>query len=167
MEIGLSIGSNQGDRIANLRLCRDRLSAFERLALVAQSPVYESEPVDVDSEYQAMSFLNAVLIIETDLDVMMLAGIFHSMENSMGRMKTNRRNEPRVIDIDIIYAGKIVMADDKLVIPHPRWTARRFVVQPLADVRPDVVIAPEKRSVREILSALPREPWVTLFTREW
>jgi len=166
MEIGLSLGSNLGDRLKNLKQARESLSAIKHLALIDCSSVYETEPVDVLPEYAGMPFLNAVLIVDTDVHVELFLDGFLSIEKEMGRRRDNR-NAPRPMDIDIIYAGNTVVKNTVLEIPHPRWSRRRFVVQPLVEIRPDLRIPGEKRTVREVLLTLPEEPKVVLFTSQW
>jgi 2-amino-4-hydroxy-6-hydroxymethyldihydropteridine diphosphokinase len=167
MEIGLSLGSNLGDRLGHLRSARDRLLQWPGVERVAQSPVYETEPVDVAPRYADRLFLNAVLIIRGDADPEVLNARCREIEAAMGRVRTGDRNAPRPIDIDIIYAGPARAESATLTLPHPRWTARRFVVQPLADVRPDLRLPPGTRTVAEVLSSLPARPEVVLFERVW
>jgi len=83
----------------------------------------------------------------------------------MGRIRTEDRNAPRVIDIDILYAGSVKRTDGNLDLPHPRWAQRRFVVQPLADVRPFLRLPGETRTVSDILKTLP-PTCITLFRAE-
>ena len=83
------------------------------------------------------------------------------------RQRTAERNEPRKIDIDLIYAGGESIHTDTLTLPHPRWKERRFVLQPLADIRPDLQIPPETRTVSEMLVSLPALPGVTRLAEKW
>ena len=167
MEIGLSFGSNHGDRLRNLREGRSRVAALAGVRVAAASPVYETEPVDVAEEFRGRSFLNAVLIAECAGDLRSFSSAIHAIEDAMGRVRGPDRNAPRVIDIDIIYAGNEHHCETTLTVPHPRWKERRFVLQPLADVRPDLVIPGELRSVRAVLASLPDTPAARLFCREW
>lgn len=167
MEFGLSLGSNLGDRLANLRRARDEVLAIPGVHLRAQSRVYETEPVDVDPDDRDKSFLNAVLSVETDLAPEDLAPLLHEVESRMGRRRESNRNAPRVIDLDIIYAGMRTIRSPTLCVPHPRWAERKFVVQPLSDVSPDFIAPGETRTVREILRFLPDSPRVALFAADW
>jgi 2-amino-4-hydroxy-6-hydroxymethyldihydropteridine diphosphokinase len=159
MEIGLSIGSNLGDRAANLHAIRSALAAAD-IEITAQSPIYETEPVNVPAEFADKPFLNAVIIVESDSSPAELAARFRAIEQDLGRTRTPDRNMPRPADIDIIYAGQLQLDAPGLVIPHPRWRERRFVVRPLADIRPDLVLPGETRTVAEILLSLPETPKV-------
>ena len=79
----------------------------------------------------------------------------HKIEADMGRVRGEDRNAPRTIDIDILYAGNITRSDGILDLPHPKWAHRRFVLQPLADVRPFLHLPGESRVISDILKALP------------
>jgi len=167
MEFGLSLGSNLGDRLANLRRASDEIASLPGLEIVAQSAVYETEPVDVSAALRDLDFLNAALAVVSDMDPSGLAKELHSIEDRMGRVRTSDRNAPREIDIDIIYAGDLVLHGDELTVPHPRWNERRFVVQPLCDIRPDLELPESGHTVREILLSLPEKPNVVVYTRDW
>ena len=162
MEFALSIGSNLGDRAANLYAIRSELAAAN-IEILAESPVYETEPVNVPPEFADKPFLNSVIIVESDSNPAELATRFHAIEENLGRTQTPDRNMPRSADIDIIYAGQLRIDTPELVIPHPRWHERRFVVQPLADVRPDLLLPGETRTVAEILLSLPETPKVVCY----
>ena len=166
MEIGLSLGSNVGARLENLSKARGSIASIDGLRILAAAPVYETDPVGVDDRYAHLPFLNTILIIETALDMHGLHQCLSLIELAMGRDRTEK-NAPRVMDIDIIYAGSTVLHGPDLTIPHPRWNTRRFVVQPLADVRPDLVVPGQPKSAADILSELPEIPVVKLFSRDW
>lgn len=167
MEIGLSLGSNMGDRLAQLIQAKKRILDLPGLAGAAQSPVYETEPVDVPPEFSHLPFLNSVLIIETLISSRQLMGLFQVIEQRIGRIPNPVANSPRPADIDLIYAGQLQIEDDHIVIPHPRWAIRRFVVQPLCDVRPELHIPGQSGTVSEILAQLQDPGKVTLFTKTW
>lgn len=167
MEFGLSLGSNLGDRLANLRQARDRLAAIPGCTIRKCSPVYETEPVDVRPEHRGQPFLNAILILNSQLAPAVLADRLLAIETAMGRNRGAKRNEPRIVDIDMIYAGALRIETPTLTVPHPRWAARRFVVQPLADVRPDVLLPGADRTVGQVLATLPQEPSVRLYLLTW
>jgi 2-amino-4-hydroxy-6-hydroxymethyldihydropteridine diphosphokinase len=155
MEIGFSLGTNLGDRLANLREAASRIAAFPGTTILARSRIYETAPVGVKPQYRDMAYLNAVLIIGTGLPVEEVSRRIHAIETDMGRVRTGDRFAPRPIDIDILSAGSDIRDDDDLTLPHPRWAERRFVVQPLADVRPDLTFPGDRLSVARILSSLP------------
>ena len=134
---------------------------------VAQSPVYETQPVGAAPEHRHLLFLNAVLIVDARMEAEAMSREIHRIEREMGRMRDGASNSPRPIDIDVIYAGGIRLSSPALVVPHARWAERRFVVRPLADVRPDLVIPGAARTVREVLHSLPAVPAVRLFAQRW
>ncbi len=157
MEIGLSLGSNLGDRLATLREAAHRIGRLPGIRIRAAAPLYETEPVDARPEYAGLRYLNTVLILEAPGDTRLpeLARQLHDIETALGRVRLPDRNAPRALDIDMLYAGSVTRADGILDLPHPRWATRRFVVQPLADVRPTLVLPGETRSVAAILAGLP------------
>jgi 2-amino-4-hydroxy-6-hydroxymethyldihydropteridine diphosphokinase len=166
-EIGLCLGSNLGDRLANLRRAAEAVDRIDGVTVAARSPIYETEPVDVRPENRDLFFLNAVLIVDSSMEPRALLHRLHDIENSMGRVRTGDRNAPRAIDIDILYAGDVRIEEGDLKIPHPQLLTRRFVVRPLADVRPGLILPGVERSVSEILLSLPDTPKVVLFSAEW
>ncbi len=167
MEYGLSLGSNLGNRLATLQTTRDRIAQLSGVSNVETSAIYETAPVGVRPEYKDLAFLNAVLIVTATLSPDAMSTAVHAIEDDLGRVRTEDRFAPRPIDIDILYAGDTMMDDEDLTLPHPRWAERRFVAQPLADVRPDLVFPGDQKSVREVLDSLPLEPKVSRFASDW
>lgn len=167
MEIGLSLGANLGNRLLQLQEAKKQIIATRGISFIVQSPVYETEPVDVPPMGQNMFFLNAVLIIETSLQIPELLSGFQRIERKLGRAPNARPNAPRLIDIDIIYADKLRIGGEGINVPHPRWFERRFVVRPLNDVRPDLVIPGQTGTVTEVLRDLSDKYRVMLFKKEW
>lgn len=161
------MGSNLGDRLAALTMARRRIMEWPDVVLVAQSPVYETEPVGVQVQYRHLPFLNAVLVVESPWDAHAWYKRLHALETKLGRKRGLDRYAPRTIDLDIVCVGHTCVQSGGLVIPHPHWRERRFVVRPLADIRPNLVIPGEGRTVREMLDALPPTPKVALFAKEW
>lgn len=134
--VGISLGSNLGDRLAHLREAVARLtSAPTPVRLLAASPVYETEPVDCAPGDPA--FLNAVIEVETDLPPLPLLDLTQGIERDLGRAATREPNAPRPIDLDLLYYGELKLDSERLVLPHPRMHQRDFVRIPLAQIRPD------------------------------
>jgi len=145
----LALGSNLGDREARLREAVARLEAAE-VRILRRSPVFETEPQDLrDQDW----FLNAVLEAETALFPMQLLARTQEIEREMGRRR-GRVSGPRSIDLDILLYGNFVIRTPQLEIPHPRMTARRFVLEPLAALAPDLRHPVTGRSVRELLAEI-------------
>jgi 2-amino-4-hydroxy-6-hydroxymethyldihydropteridine diphosphokinase len=167
MEVGLSLGSNLGDRLRNLQVTKTELAAIPGVEVVDRSPVYETEPVDVAPAFKSRRFLNAMVIVETGKSPEELLHYLRIIETRLGRRRTADRNAPRTIDIDIIYVGEMRRRSGPLILPHPRWKERRFVVQPLADVRPELVLPDEARPVSKVLRSLPPSPKAVLFSPDW
>ena len=166
MRIGIALGSNLGDRLANLRAARKAivdLTAAKDSVLV--SSVYETEPVGC--EPGAGKFLNAVLEIECDGDPTDLLQKLIRIEESLGRDRNHARNVSRKIDIDLLYAGELNVENERLQLPHPRMHLRKFVLQPLADIRPDLVLPNQTKTVRELLAQIKDSIKVICFTEKW
>jgi len=148
--IYLSLGSNIGDREANLRAAIERLPA-SNLRLLRQSPVYETEPVGCTDHRW---FLNLVVEAETSLFPLQLLARTGKIERELGRVRSVP-NGPRTIDIDILLYGNAVVRSPRLEIPHPRMSERRFVLAPLADLAPGLRHPLTHRTVLQLLEAAP------------
>ncbi len=168
IQLGLSLGTNLGDRFRNMSRARAAILATQDAVEVGRSSLWETEPVDVKAEYQHLKFLNAVLIIETGRSARDWLGDLSKMEGDFGRRReAGDRNAPREIDIDIIFAGDQLIGSGGLVVPHPRWAERRFVVQPLAELQPDRILPGSQRTVAEILAELPGKDELVRLDQEW
>ncbi len=167
MEIGFSFGANLGDRLANLSEAKRRILACPDTTPTGQSPVYETAPVDVRPEYRDLSYYNAVLIVDSPCPAATWLDRLARIESDMGRVRHEDRNAPRTIDIDILYADEAYIESGTLTVPHPRWAQRRFVVQPLADVRPDLVLPGCGQTVAEVLRTLPGVEGIRSVTDTW
>lgn len=150
MEIGFSLGSNQGDRLGFLQAARDGLLTAGAGRLTAQSGVYETAPVEVAEAYEELRFLNAVVVLETEALPEDWLVWLSDVEQALGRVRTGVRNAPRTVDIDIIYAGSVCVDTKELRVPHPRWMVRGFVLAPLAEVRPDLVLPGVTEAVKDV-----------------
>ena len=168
VQIGLSLGSNLGNKTENLRKAARMILAQEDAQLVGKSSLYETEPVDVKAEFQHMKFLNSVMIIETTLEAQHWLERIAEVEYALGRRRdSDDRNVPREVDVDIIFYGDQLIGSGGLMVPHPRWAERRFVVQPLAELQPDRVLPGMDRSVSDVLETLPGEDELTQLDTAW
>ena len=147
----LSLGSNIGDREANLRAAIEKLK--ELGAVVAVSSFYETEPVDFTDQPW---FLNCAAAIRTELTPELLLAKVRAIELEMGRRRIQPKG-PRNIDIDILLFGDAVISTSELKIPHPAMQERRFVLEPLAEIAPEARHPVLKKTVRELLQAQPRD----------
>ena len=144
----IGIGANLGSVRENFARA---VRSIEKCArLVAVSSLYESEPVGLEDQPK---FTNAVVKVETELSPFELLDCLKAIEKEIGRKKTVRWG-PRVIDLDIIFYGDLVIATDSLVIPHPRAHERRFVLEPLLEIEPTARHPVKNMSVRDICSEL-------------
>jgi 2-amino-4-hydroxy-6-hydroxymethyldihydropteridine diphosphokinase len=145
----LSLGSNVGDREEMIRAAL-RLLESPGLHVGRISPVYETEPQDFKNQPW---FLNLVAEIQTCLFPMQLLTRVRKIERGLGRKRTVNKG-PRSIDIDILLYGESVIDSEDLVVPHPRMTERRFVLQPLADLAPDLRHPVLRRTIKELLAGV-------------
>lgn len=145
----LSLGSNLGDRRANLEMAIQRLDVLGKV--VAVSSFYETEPVEFTAQPW---FLNCAVKLDTEkMPRQLMAGILE-IEQAMGRQRKQQKG-PRNIDIDILLFANSVVETKGLTIPHPSLHERRFVLEPLAEIAPEVRHPVFKRTIRELRDALP------------
>ncbi len=147
----LSLGSNLGDRQANIRNALARLARIGDVRAV--SSLYETEPVE---NTRQPWFINCVVALETEKMPKQLLTAVLGIEQEMGRRRTpDQAKGPREIDIDILLFGKSVVDTKQLTIPHPAMHERRFVLEPLVEIAADQRHPVFKRTARELLEALP------------
>jgi 2-amino-4-hydroxy-6-hydroxymethyldihydropteridine diphosphokinase len=130
----LSLGSNLGDRAGALSCALARLDAHEHLTVRQVSPVYETSAV---ADEPQPDYLNLAAAVETALEPRQLLGVIHGIEDELGRARPYH-HAPRTIDMDLLVCGDIMMETAELTLPHPEMLRRQFVLQPLADLNPDL-----------------------------
>jgi 2-amino-4-hydroxy-6-hydroxymethyldihydropteridine diphosphokinase len=145
----LGLGSNVGDREAQLQAALDNLNAPD-LKLLRVSSLYETEPIGFREQGW---FLNLVAEFETELFPKQLLRRMQKVELGLGRRRT-MKNGPRTIDIDILLYGKAAMKTDELEIPHPRYRERRFTLAPLAELNPAMRDPVTRQTMAEMLGEL-------------
>jgi 2-amino-4-hydroxy-6-hydroxymethyldihydropteridine diphosphokinase len=145
----LSLGSNLGDRELQLKDALARLSTVGRV--LSLSSFYETEPVEFT---QQPWFLNCVVALETGATPQQLITAILQIERDMGRQRLQNKG-PRAIDIDILLFGDQVIDSPQLSIPHPAMQHRRFVLEPLAEIAPDLQHPTLKKTIQELRDALP------------
>ena len=128
------------------------------------SAIYETEPVDC--EPGAAKFFNAVIEFGYSGPPAQLRRELAAIERTLGRSATHERNVSRPIDLDLLYFGDVISETAELRLPHPRMVHREFVLRPLADIRPDLVLPKQNETVGALLSQLPASGVVRL-ELEW
>jgi 2-amino-4-hydroxy-6-hydroxymethyldihydropteridine diphosphokinase len=149
IEVFIALGTNLGDRAANLETALVGLAEF--ISDIERSPIYESAPKYVSDQPM---FLNMVARGRTTLTAPDLLAVLKILESNMGR-EAGVRNGPRLIDLDIVYYGDGVIESPYLSVPHPRLRERAFVLRPLFDIDPDRRDPVSRETVRQMLAALP------------
>lgn len=166
MRAGIALGSNIGDRLQALEQARAAVLSIPGVhGPCLSSFLYETDPVD--TEPGAAPFLNAVIEIAYDAHPIDLLEELQRIEATMGRPSKRPRNAPRTIDLDILYAGNLTLANQEIVIPHPRMHLRRFVLTPAADIRPDLLLPGQQRTISELLLALADPARVDRASTQW
>ena len=151
----LGLGTNLGDREANLDRALTALEA-EHIHILRKSSVYETEPQDVKEQPW---FLNMVVECESRYFPLQLLSVVHRIERELGRERGSRAipKGPRLIDIDILLFGSVSMDTPKLTIPHPNMMNRRFVMEPLLEIAPDLRHPVTGKLIREALVKVARQ----------
>lgn len=165
--VGIALGSNLGNRLTHLREARDMLRGLvEDDTLYLQAPVYQSEPVDCNEN--SPDFFNTVIEIDYIGEPYDLLMKTQGIEFHLGRESVYETNAPRIIDLDILYFGNVSMSDEILSIPHPRLIHRRFVLQPLNDIRANLILPGDQVPISKHLRHLETdEPPLTLVQTTW
>jgi len=148
----IGLGSNLGDRVEALGTAVDELRALKNSHLTAVSGLYETSPVKA----QGGTFLNAVAVIETGLEPAELLKTLLNLEKAMGRPPKHDRGGPRRIDLDILLYGNTCIEEAELILPHPRMLRRRFVMEPLAELAPNLSIPPTGITALEAAARLAK-----------
>ena len=153
----LGLGSNVGDRLGHLRAAVELLDDHG-VAVTATSSVYETEPVGEILDQP--DFLNAAVAIETDHGPQQLLDTCKAIEVEQGRMFGGPRHGPRPLDVDLLLLGDLELQTERLTLPHPQVSARRFVLEPLLELDPQLTL-PDGTRLSEALAALGDRERVT------
>lgn len=144
----LALGSNLGERMASLQGAVNAIADTPDVWVTGVSPVYETEPLDCPPD--AKNFLNAVVLIDTTLAATRLMDRALAIEDAFDRERSEVKNAPRTLDVDLIVVGDRRSDEPFLRLPHPRAAERGFVLRPWLDVEPDAEF-PELGPVAELL----------------
>jgi 2-amino-4-hydroxy-6-hydroxymethyldihydropteridine diphosphokinase len=156
----IGIGSNLGDRKANYFEALDRIQALPKTRIVKQSSLYESEPHGDATTW----FVNGVIEIETDFPADELLKKLKSIETAMGRKRVRgKRWGSRVIDLDILFFDSEIVEKRTLKIPHPEVPNRRFVLEPMSELAPQLIHPKLGLSISEMLAAAKDSKKIHLF----
>lgn len=166
MRAGVALGSNLGERLANLRNARKDIGALRgALPPMRSSAIYETEPVGC--EKGAAKFLNAVIEFGYTGNAPDLLRQLATIEKLWGRPGGHPKNVSRTIDLDLLYFGESEIETADLQLPHPRIAEREFVLRPLADLRPDVVLPKQTETVGVLLLRFTDATAVVRLGLEW
>ncbi|PAW80009.1 MAG: 2-amino-4-hydroxy-6-hydroxymethyldihydropteridine diphosphokinase [Verrucomicrobia bacterium Tous-C9LFEB] len=152
MKTGIALGSNLGDRAASMDAGFTFLRSLSQKGYLLQSSVIETDPVDCPPGSGA--FFNAVAEIDYEGSPLQLLGQLQNFEHTMGRQPNRAINAPRPLDLDILYFGDTTITTPDLIIPHPRIAQREFVLKPLAEICPNLILPGQAHSVQTLLNHL-------------
>ena len=145
----IALGGNLGDRRANLDRAVELLSLDPAVEVLAVSSLRETDPVGYEDQPR---FLNGAVAAETALSPRELLDLLLAVERELGRERTGPRHGPRTVDLDLLLYGDELVDEPGLTVPHPRLDERRFVLEPLAELDPELTL-PDGRRVRDLLRA--------------
>ena len=151
-EVYLSLGSNLGNRESNLAQATIALSINFEITDIISSSYYVSEPLYNKDQPE---FLNSVVKFCTSLKPFEVLDVTQKVEKMLGRSKKTEKNQPRIIDIDILFFGDSVIETEKLSIPHPMIALRKFVLLPLAEIEPNFIIPHTKITISDLIDNCP------------
>jgi 2-amino-4-hydroxy-6-hydroxymethyldihydropteridine diphosphokinase len=166
MRTAVALGSNLGDRLENLRAARKAIVGLANVKPpILSSAIYETDPVDC--ELGAEKFLNAVVEFAYEGDPAALLDQLIRIEEAFGRRRDHLRNVSRTIDIDLLYFGEGMIEHERLKLPHPRMHLRKFVLKPLADIQPELILPGQTKSISQLLAQLSEFSDVVRFPDGW
>ena len=166
MRTAVALGSNLGDRLENLRAARKAILGLSNVKPpILSSAIYETDPVDC--EPGANKFLNAVIEFNYEGGPASLLEELIRIEEARGRKRAHPKNVSRTIDIDLLYCGEHNIEDERLQLPHPRMHLRKFVLQPLANIRPGLILPGQTQTVDELAEKVENSGEVVPFMDEW
>jgi 2-amino-4-hydroxy-6-hydroxymethyldihydropteridine diphosphokinase len=166
MRTAVALGSNLGDRLENLLAARRQIIELADVGPpVLSAGIYETDPVDC--ELGASKFLNTVIEFNFEGDPVQLLEQLVRIEESLGRNRDHPKNVSRTVDIDLLYCGERQIDNERLQLPHPQMHSRKFVLQPLADIRLDLVLPGQRKTVRELLAESDESGEVVRLINDW
>jgi len=146
----VGLGANLGDREQTLRAAVDALGEEDAIEVVAVSTLRDTEPVGVGAQPR---YLNGVVALETTLSARELLDVLLAVEQRFGRVRVAGEHGPRTLDLDLLLYGDDVINEPELTVPHPRLHERRFVLEPLAELAPGLIV-PGRGDVESLLAGV-------------
>jgi len=163
--VGIAMGSNLGNKLLNLQLARKKLQAkLPSKSIILSAPVFSTPPIHCPPD--SPDFYNTVLEFNYPASPEQLLQLTQEIETAMGRKSKGPEHLPRVIDLDILYFGQCFVQTKDLTIPHPRMSSRRFVLEPLSCINPNLILPGQSYSIQTLLHTSP-EPELKRITEEW
>ena len=159
----LGLGSNLGDRESNLAAAISSLGIYNDISDISSASFYESEPL---YETNQPKFLNTVISCNTEFSAFQLLDAVQHTELLLGRPKEREKNQPRIIDIDILCYGDSYIETEELIIPHPDIVYRKFVLVPFCELMPDYKIEKIGKTISELLNLCPDKSQVVKHVME-
>ena len=150
----LSLGSNLGNRKKNIQNCIHSINICKNIKVVAVSSLYESSPM---YNLNQQDYINCVIEIETTLKPLKLLRNNQIIEKNMGRIRSLSRNQPRTIDIDILTYNSEIINEENLRVPHPRIFERKFVLNPLFELKGNIVIPGNDKKIEDLIKELDKK----------
>ncbi len=151
-KLGIALGSNIGDRKANIQFAIEALGELKNSAHSLVSSLHETEPVNCPPG--SSPFLNAVMEIECNREPHEILSYCQGIEKKLGRPDSRPKNAPRSIDLDLLYLGDLISDSPDLILPHPQLHLRLFVLDPLCEIRPDLILPAQSKTVSELRDGL-------------
>ncbi len=151
----IGFGSNLGDRKAKFREALISIEQLPKVIIRAKSRLYETDPVGLSDN--GPKFLNAAILIDTELSARELLDAMRSIELALGKAPSHRSDRSRIIDLDLLLYGNQIIMEDDLQIPHPRMHQRAFVLAPLAELDPSIILPIFQCTIMELIQRLPSE----------
>lgn len=147
----IGLGSNLAEPVQQLEAALAALGRLPRCRLVAQSSLYASDPLGPPDQPR---YVNAVAALDCELAPLELLDALQAIEREQGRVRKAERWGPRTLDLDILLFGNLQLDEERLRVPHYHMHARAFVLYPLAEIAPQLVL-PDRRTLQELLAACP------------
>ncbi|MBI89130.1 MAG: 2-amino-4-hydroxy-6-hydroxymethyldihydropteridine diphosphokinase [Candidatus Marinimicrobia bacterium] len=151
-KVYLSLGSNIGDRESNLAQATMALSINFEISNIISSSYYDTEPLYNTNQPH---FLNSVVKFSTTLKPFDILDIAKKVETMLGRPPKRKKNQPRIIDIDILFHGDAIIETEQLSIPHPMVSLRKFILIPFAEIEPEFQIPHSELYINDLIENCP------------